>query len=86
MAKKTRRVRRKDTQTRLSETQLAQPSQLAKSSPRAAEADAVEASAQSADVDLDREYAYVVSDLKRLGILAAAILGGMLILFFALSL
>ena len=76
MAKKTRRVRRKDTQTRLSETQLAQPSQLAKSSPRAAEADA----------DLNREYAYVVSDLKRLGILAAAILGGILILFFALSL
>jgi hypothetical protein len=80
MAKKSRRVRRKGTQSQLSEAQLIQPAKVAKEAPAATQAAAAELSQQTAKADLQREYQYVVSDLKRLGILAAAILGGLLVL------
>lgn len=84
MAKKSRRVRRKGTQARLSETQMAQPTQVGKEAAPTTEVPATESSQQSAEADLQQEYQYVVSDLKRLGLLAAAILGSMLILYLIL--
>ncbi len=81
MAKKSRRVRRKGTQTRLSEAQLVQPTQVAEQAPPVKEAAATEQPQQTDEIDLRKEYQYVTSDLKRLGILAMAILGGILFLY-----
>jgi hypothetical protein len=86
MAKKTRRVRRKGTQAQLSEAQLVQPGQATREAPQKAEVEAEGLSQQAGDLDLQEEYGYVVTDLKRLGILAAAILGVMLVLFFVVAL
>jgi hypothetical protein len=85
MAKKSRRVRRKGTGPRLSETQLVQPTQAAaKEALRDVEVLTREPAKQPTQADLQKEYQYVVSDMKRLGLLAAAILGGMLVLYFIL--
>ena len=81
MAKKTRRVRRKRTQVQLSEAQLVQPGQSTREAAPQVQAKAERSSQQPSEVDLEKEYRYVVSDLKRLGILAAAILAAMLVLF-----
>jgi hypothetical protein len=85
MAKKSRRVRRKGTQPRLSETQMVQPTEKAiKVAPPAAEVAEPEAKQPSAETDFQSEYRYVVKDLQRIGLLAAAMLGGLLILSFVL--
>jgi len=85
MAKKTRRVRRKGTQPRLSETQLVQPTEKAiKEAPPVAEVAALEVKQLSVETDFQNEYRYVVKDLQRIGLLAAAMLGGLLILSFIL--
>jgi hypothetical protein len=86
MAKKTRRVRRKGTQAQLSEAQLVQPGQTTREAPQNAEVKAEDLPQQTGDSDLQEEYGYVVGDLKRLGILAAVILGAMLVLFFVVAL
>jgi hypothetical protein len=85
MAKKTRRVRRKGTQAQLSEAQLVQPGQATGEAPQKAEVTAEGPPQQTGDVDLQKEYRYVLTDLKRLGILAAAILGALLVLFFLVA-
>jgi hypothetical protein len=84
MAKKSRRVRRKGEGTRLSEKQMAQPTQVAAVAPATTTVPAAQPDKQAAAADLQQEYQYVVSDLKRLGLLAAAILGSMLILYIIL--
>ena len=82
MAKKSRRVRRKGTQPRLSEAQLVRPAEKAiKEAPAIVEVAAPEAQ-QSPATDFEKEYRYVVKDLQRIGFLAAAILGGLVILSF----
>jgi hypothetical protein len=80
MAKKSRRVRHKGTRPKLSETQLAQPTQVAPEVLPAVEATTKVPAKQSTEVDFREEYHYVVSDLKRIGLLAAAIFGGIIIL------
>ena len=85
MAKKSRRVRRKAARPRLSEAQLVQPTQES-----IREAAAVVEVADAKPVrdakatNFEDEYYYVVSDLQRIGILAAAMLGGLLVLSFIL--
>jgi hypothetical protein len=85
MTKKTRRVRRKGVKPRLSEAQLMQPTQKAvqETAPEVKVA-AVETVQQQPETDFREEYHYVVSDLQRIGLLAAAMLGGLLILSFVL--
>ena len=86
MAKKSRRARRKGAQPRLSKAQLLQPTDQETS--RVVEAPAVEPDRvsvpQPAVSDFREEYRYVVKDLQRIGILAAAMLGGLVVLSFIL--
>ncbi len=82
MTKKSRRVRRKGVQPRLSQAQLIQPT--AASRTQQEEDPAVELEAQPKALDFQDEYHYVVSDLQRIGILAAMMLGGLLALSFVL--
>lgn len=85
MAKKSRRVRRKGTRARLSKAQLVQPTK--QKTPQAVEAPVVadarspsEPAQRSAVLDFAEEYHYVVSDLQKIGVLAAVILGVLVIL------
>jgi hypothetical protein len=48
------------------------------------EKEAAEPAQQSVATDFKSEYQYVVRDLQRIGILAAAMLGGLLLLSFIL--
>lgn len=81
MAKKSRRVRRKGAQPRLSEAQLVQPTQqTTREVPPIAEATREEPEQKPKTIDFQDEYFYVVSDLKKIGVLAAAMLGGLVIL------
>ncbi len=73
MAKKNRRVK-----PRLSEAQLVQPQDIVESTAPAA------ATPSADEVDLNVEYRYVVHDLRRIGILAGVILGGLVALSFIL--
>lgn len=86
MAKKTRRARRKGAQPRLSKAQLIRPTDQETS--LVAEAPAVEPDRvsvpQSKVTDFRGEYRYVVKDLQRIGILAAVMLGGLVVLSFLL--
>jgi hypothetical protein len=90
MAKKSRRVRRKGARPRLSKAQLVQPK--TQQPPRVTEAPAevrvapagVESAPQPVDLDFRDEYHYVVSDLQRIGVLAALILGALVALSFVL--
>ena len=85
MAKKSRRVRRKGAKPRLSEAQLVRPTQQAiQETAPAVKAATVESVQQQPETDFREEYHYVVSDLQRIGLLAAAMLGGLLILSFVL--
>jgi hypothetical protein len=81
MAKKSRRARRKSAQPRLSETQMVQPTAASRVQEEAPE---VELTPQTKELDFAKEYHYVVSDLQRIGILAALMLGGLLVLSFVL--
>ena len=82
MAKKSRRVRRRGAAPRLSEAQLVQPTQTSatvvpaepEQDVAAPSAAAVEPARRATEVDLKKEYQYVVSDMRRLGLLAAIIL------------
>lgn len=76
MAKKSRRNKRR--QIRLSAAQLEQPGVAESAEPLAAVA-AVEAS------DLRKEYGHVPTDLKRLGIVAAAALVVVIVLVLVLA-
>ena len=85
MAKKSRRVRRKGAQTRLSKAQLVQPTQKAtEEAIPLAEVEAPTLARTSAATDFRKEYHYVVSDLQRIGLLAALMLGGLIVLSFLL--
>lgn len=84
MARKSRRVRRKGSGARLSETQMAQPSQTAAETPSVADVQESKSDQPATEVDLTQEYRYVVSDLRRLGLLAAAIVVSLLILYLVL--
>jgi hypothetical protein len=67
MAKKSRRVKKKGRQVRLSPTQMVRPG--------AAEMPDVSAAAPTPlPSDLREEYRYVIADLKRIGIIAATML------------
>jgi len=81
MAKKSSRGERKNRQVRLSEAQLVQPGEGA--------APLVVREPQKADktqtVDLKQEYRYVIADLKRIAILAAAMLVVLIVLAIALT-
>ena len=83
MAKKSRRVR-KGAQPRLSEAQLVKPQEEpVKAESRGAKASVKPAKMtlkQAATADFREEYHYVVRDLERIGILAAVILGGLVVL------
>jgi len=93
MAKKSRRVRRKDAQPRLSEAQLVQPTrQAVQEAIPVADMEEVKTTQRPLaignhprmETDFRQEYHYVVSDLQRIGLLAAVMLGGLLILSFIL--
>jgi len=80
MTKKARRVRRKGVQPRLSQAQLHKPTQ-----PVVQEIAPLEtATPTPAAANFGQEYRYVVKDLQRIGLLAAAMLGGLVILSFIL--
>jgi hypothetical protein len=81
VAKKSRRVRRLQTRpaARLSPSQMVQP---APGEPRAAAAAAAPAEPQQ--TDLRREYHYVLKDLGRIGIIAAAMLAVLVVLALVL--
>jgi hypothetical protein len=88
MAKKSRRVRRKGARPRLSDAQLVQPKERqtlvvteAPDKTQAASA-RVESVPQTAALDFGQEYHYVVSDLQRIGVLAAVILSALVALSF----
>lgn len=82
MAKKARRTRK----TKLSQTQLVRPSQDVAESAPAVEAKPTKLAAPQAPSgaapDFGQEYEYVIGDLKRIGILAAGMLAGLVILAF----
>jgi hypothetical protein len=80
MAKKKRRVKR----PRLSETQLVRPNQVREQVLPVEEVTVPEAVDNGDGPDFRREYHYVIKDLERIGILAAAMLGGLIALSFIL--
>lgn len=82
MAKKVRRVR----EPRLSKTQMRRPSAREADKPGAdrpeAKKPAVRLGAETTEQEFREEYNYVIQDLTRIGILAAAMLSGLVILAF----
>ncbi len=79
MAKKSRRVKKKEQRVRLSPAQMVQPG-MDETTDLATVAAQVQSSTQS--VDLREEYQYVITDLKRIGLIAAV----MVVLLVALAL
>jgi len=79
MAKKSRRVRKKGREVRLSATQMVQPTVAEMGDGARA---ATQAQPASKEADLGEEYRYVIADLKRIGIIAV----GMLAVLIALAL
>ena len=82
MAKKSRRVRKKGRQVRLSPTQMVQPGVG-----EMADAPLVAAPARPAPKasDLQEEYRYVITDLKRIGVIAMAMLAVLIVLALLLT-
>jgi hypothetical protein len=80
MAKKSRRVKSKG-QVRLSPAQMVQPTGGEGESP----AVVVSVRATPQVVDLREEYRYVITDLKRIGAIAAAMLAVLIILALVLT-
>ncbi|NIV31625.1 MAG: hypothetical protein GWN58_19700 [Anaerolineae bacterium] len=82
MAKKSRRVRKKGRQVRLSSTQMVLPE-----GSEAAGSSFATAAARSAPKvsDLREEYRYVIADLKRIGIIAVAMLAVLIVLALVLT-
>lgn len=83
MAKKSRRVRRQQ-QARLSQAQMVQPrtGEPVSFSPAAT---AIPARPVSVTTDLHEEYRYVIADLKRIGVLAVAMLVVLIVLALLLT-
>ena len=71
MAKKSRRVRKKGRQVRLSSVQMAQPGM---GDTAGAPPDVAQKHFTSEGSDLREEYRYVATDLKRIGLIAVAVL------------
>jgi hypothetical protein len=82
MAKKSRRVRKKGRQVRLSPTQMVLPEGSEAASPPSATVAARSAPKVS---DLREEYRYVIADLKRIGIIAVAMLAMLIVLALVLT-
>jgi hypothetical protein len=82
MAKKTRRAKGKKPPVRLSPAQMVLPEveEAAREVPVAVKKQAAQPAA-----DLGEEYRYVVADLKRIGIIAAAMLAALVILALLLT-
>lgn len=82
MAKKSRRVRRRQRQIRLSQAQMVQPGMS-----RAVGLSPVVTPTQSPapTTDLREEYRYVITDLRRIGILAVAMLAVLIVLALLLT-
>ena len=82
MAKKSRRVKKKGQAIRLSPAQMVQPG-----TGDVAEVAAVATRAQSRPqvADLREEYRYVIADLKRIGIIALAMLAVLIVLALLLT-
>ena len=82
MAKKSRRARKQGQNIRLSPAQMVQPGEggMVKESD-------VFASAQSVSkvIDLREEYRYVITDLRRIGIIAVAMLAVLIVLALTLT-
>jgi hypothetical protein len=78
MAKKSRRARKSKKQPTLSAAQMVQPGAEADGSGRAQAAEP--AALRRSTVDLDAEYVYVISDLKRIGAIAAGMLALLIVL------
>lgn len=83
MAKKSRRIRKKGQQVRLSPAQMVQPMV----GEEVAGASIVSAPARPASQapNLQEEYHYVIADLKRIGVIAVAMLALMVILVLLLT-
>ena len=81
MAKKSRRVRKKGRQVHLSPSQLVQPGEEAAGVPIAAAA----LRPRPKVADLREEYRYVITDLKRIGIIAVGMLAVLIALAFLLT-
>jgi hypothetical protein len=79
MAKKSRRVKRRGQQVRLTEAQMIQPG-ITEAAPVAAPARPM-----SKVVDLREEYRYVIADLKRIGIIAVVMLAALIVLALFLT-
>jgi hypothetical protein len=82
MAKKSRRIKKKGRQVRLSPTQMAQPGMGEAVN---AATGGVQARPESEGNGLQEPYRYVVADLKRMGIIAAEILVVLVVLAFLLT-
>ena len=82
MAKKSRRVRKKGRQVRLSPTQMVQPG---RGEMVDASVGAAPARPTSKVADLQQEYRYVITDLKRIGIIAVAMLAVLILLALLLT-
>jgi hypothetical protein len=82
MAKKSRRVRKKGRGVRLSEAQMLRPGTGEMS---IAPTVAVQARPVVRTSDLREEYRYVITDLKRIGVIAAAMLVVLVALAFLLA-
>ena len=82
MAKKSRRVRKQGQPVRLSAAQMVQPR-----TDEATGAASVAVPARSAPqiTDLREEYRYVIADLKRIGIIALAMLAVLIVLALLLT-
>ncbi len=77
MAKKSRRTRK----PKLSKTQLVRPS---RSGAKATPVEEAAPTTPGAPASFAEEYRYVIGDLKTIGILAAGMLGGLVVLSFLL--
>lgn len=80
MAKKTRRVRRRH----LSQAQMVQPG-MSEADSFSPSVTSIPARPVSATTDLREEYRYVIADLKRIGILAMAMLAVLVVLALLLT-
>jgi hypothetical protein len=82
MAKKTRRVKRKNQPVRLSAAQMVQPGvgEVTQSSPVTGPTQPVRQA-----TNLQEEYRYVIADLKRIGIIAVAMLAALIVVAMLLT-
>ena len=82
MAKKSRRVRKQGRQVRLSASQMVQPAVGEVADVARA---VTQAQPTSKESDLREEYRYVITDLKRIGVIAAGMLAVLIVLAFLLT-